>query len=102
MGLRVVPEGLEAVAATIEAVTAQLLAAQAQAGSVVSAIVPPAADPVSVEAAVGLAAHGAQQRAVEADGSQELGRSGLGVEQAAASYREGDALAVARYVAEIG
>ena len=102
MGLRVVPEGLEAVAATIGAVTAQLLAAQTQAGAVVAAIVPPAADPVSVEAAVCLAAHGAQQRAVEADGSQELGRSGVGVERAATSYREGDALAIARYASEIG
>lgn len=51
MTLRVLPEGLAATSAAVEAVTAQLAAAHAVAAPVVSAVVPPAADPVSLGAA---------------------------------------------------
>lgn len=46
MTLRVVPEGLAAASAAVEALTARLAAAHASAAPVITAVVPPAADPV--------------------------------------------------------
>ncbi|NOS21510.1 PE domain-containing protein, partial [Mycobacteroides abscessus] len=53
MNLNVVPEGLTATSAAVEALTARLAAAHAAAAPVIGAVVPPAADPVSLETAAG-------------------------------------------------
>ncbi|EUA16104.1 PE family protein [Mycobacterium xenopi 4042] len=42
-------------------------------------VVPPAADPVSLQTAVGFSAQGAEHVAVAAQGVEELGRAGVGV-----------------------
>jgi PE family len=79
MTLRVVPEGLAAASANIEALTARLAAAHAGAAPVITAVVPPAADPA-------------------AQGVAELGRSGIGVGESGASYAAGDAAAASSYL----
>jgi hypothetical protein len=60
MTLRVVPEGLAATSAAVEAITARLAAAHAGAAPLTTDVVPPAADPVSVQAAAMFSARGAQ------------------------------------------
>lgn len=102
MTLRVVPEGLTAAGAAVEALTARLAAAHAAAAPVVTAVLPPAADPVSLQSAVTLSAHGAEHEAVAAQGVTELGRSGAGVTEAAVSYAAGDAQAAAAYLTALG
>lgn len=98
MTLRVVPEGLTAASAAVEALTARLAATHAAAAPVVTVVVPPAADAVSLQTAGGLSAHGNQHAAVAAQGVEELGRSGVGVGESAASYAGGDALAASSYL----
>lgn len=98
MALRVIPEGLAATSAAVEALTARLAAAHAAADPVVSAVVPPAADPVSLQTAAGFSTHGTQHAAVAAQGVQELGRAGMGVGEAGTSYATGDAQAAATYM----
>jgi len=98
MTLRVVPEGLVAASTAVEALTTRLAAAHAAAAPVVSAVVPPAVDPVSLQTAVGLSAHGAQHNTVAALGVEELGRSGVGVGESGTSYATGDATAAASYL----
>jgi hypothetical protein len=102
MTLRVLPEGLTAASAAVEALTARLAAAHAGAAPVISAVVPPAADPVSLQTAAGMSAHGAQHTAVAAQGVEELGRSGVGVAESATSYLTGDAAAAASYLVARG
>jgi hypothetical protein len=51
MTLRVVPEGLAAASANIEALTARLAAAHTGVATVITVVVPPAADPVSQQSA---------------------------------------------------
>jgi hypothetical protein len=98
MTLRVVPEGLVAASAAVEALTARLAAAHAAAAPMVSAVVPPAVDPVSLQTAAGLSAHGAQHNTMAALGVEELGRSGVGVGESGTSYATGDATAAASYL----
>ncbi|WP_118915050.1 PE family protein [Mycobacterium shigaense] len=93
MTLRVVPEGLAAASAGIEALTARLAAAQAGAVPLIEAVLPPAADPVSLESAVGFSLRGAQHAAAAGQGTVELGRSGIGVGESGVSYAAGDAAA---------
>ncbi len=97
MALRVVPEGLAAASAGIEALTARLAAADAGAAPAITAVVPPAADPVSVQSAAGFSVRGCAHAAVAAQGVEELGRSGIGVGESGASYAAGDAAAAAAY-----
>ena len=97
MMLRVVPEGLAAASANIEAVTAQLASAHAGAAPLITAVVPPAADPVSLQSAAGFSLRGGQHAAVAAQGAEELGRSGIGVAESGASYAGYDAAAAASY-----
>jgi len=97
MTLRVVPEGLAAASASIEALTARLAAAHAGAAPLITAVVPPAADPVSLQSAAGFSAHGCQHAAAAAQGVEELGRSAVGVGESGASYAAGDAAAAASY-----
>lgn len=98
MTLRVVPEGLVAASVAVEALTTRLAAAHAAAAPMVSAVVPPAVDPVSLQTAVGLSAHGAQHNTIAALGVEELGRSGIGVGESGTSYATGDATAAASYL----
>lgn len=98
MTLHVVPEGLAATAAALEELTARLTAVHAGAVPLVTAVTPPAADPVSLQAAAGLSAHGAAHAAVAAEGVVALGRSGIGVDEAGTSYATGDAAAASRYL----
>ena len=98
MTLRVLPEGLAAAGATVEALTARLAAAQAGAAPLITAVVPPASDPVSLQSAAVFSAAGTEHEAVAAQGVQELGRSGLGVCQSGTSYATGDAAAASSYL----
>jgi hypothetical protein len=87
MTLRVVPEGLAATSAAVEALTARLAAAHAAAAPAITAVVPPAVDPVSLQTAVEFSAQGVE----------ELGRAGVGVGEAGASYLAGDTAAAATF-----
>lgn len=98
MTLRVVPEGLAAASAAVEALTARLAAAHASAAPLITAVVPPAADPVSLESAAGFSARGSEHATVAAQGVEELGRSGVGVGESGASYAAGDAAAASSYL----
>ena len=98
MTLRVVPEGLTAASAAGEALTARMAAAHAAAAPVVTAVLPPAADVVSLQTATGLSANGVQHQSIAARGVEELGRSGIGVGDSAASYVSGDAMAATSYL----
>jgi PE family len=98
MTLRVVSEGLAAASAAVEALTARMAAAHAGAAPMVTAVVPPAADAVSLQTATGFSAHGAEHQAVAAQGIEELGRSGMGVADSGTSYATGDALAASSYM----
>ena len=102
MTLRVVPEGLAAAAATVDALTARLAAAHAGAAPLITAVTPPAADPVSLQSALMFSAAGTGHEAVAAQGVQELGRSGLGAGESGASYAIGDAAAASSYLATGG
>lgn len=97
MTLRVVPEGLAAASASIAALTARLAGAQAGAVPLITAVVPPAADPVSLLSAAGFSARGGEHAAMAAEGAEELGRAGVGVGESAAGYASGDAAAAAAY-----
>jgi hypothetical protein len=97
MTLRVVPEGLAATSAAVEALTARLAAAHAAAAPAITAVVPPAADPVSLTTAAGFSAQGQMHAAVAAEGVEELGRAGVGVGQGGASYLAGDTAAAVTY-----
>jgi PE family len=98
MTLRVVPEGLSATAAAVEALTARLAAAHAAAAPAITAVVPAAADPVSLQTAVGFSAQGAEHTTVAAQGVQELGRAGAGVAESGTSYATGDAQAASTWL----
>ena len=98
MTLRVVPEGLAATSAAVEALTARLAAAQAGAAPLITAVVPPAVDPVSLQTAAGFSAQGAEHAAVAAQGAEELGRAGVGVGESGVSYATGDAAAASTYL----
>jgi len=98
MTLRVVPEGLTAAAAAVEALTARMAAAHAAAAPLVTAVIPPAADAVSLSTAAGFSAHASQQQATAAQAVEELGRSGIGVGDSGVSYITGDAMAASSYL----
>lgn len=102
MTLRVVPEGLTAASAAVEALTARMAAVHAAAAPLVNAVIPPAADPVSLQTAAGFSAHGAEHQTVAVQGVEELGRSGVGVGASAASYLSGDAMAASSYLTARG
>jgi len=95
--LRVLPEGLAGTSAAIEALSARLAAANAGAAQLITAVVPPAADPVSLQNAAGFSLRGSEHAAVAAQGAVELGRSGVGVGESGASYGARDAMAASSY-----
>lgn len=98
MTLRVVPEGLIAAGAAVEALTARLAAAHAAAAPLVTAVVPPGADAVSLQTSASMSAHGAQHNTMAALGVEELGRSGVGIGESGTSYATGDAMAASSYL----
>ncbi|ETB37899.1 cell motility protein, partial [Mycobacterium avium subsp. hominissuis 10-5606] len=69
----------------------------AAAAPAITAVVPPAADPVSLQTALGFSAQGQEHSAVAAQGVEELGRAGVGVGEAGASYLAGDTAAAATF-----
>lgn len=97
MPLHVVPEGLAAACARVEALTARLAATHAGAVPVITAVIPPAADPVSLQGAATLSLFGGRHAEVAAQGAAELGRSGIGIGEAGVSYAVGDAAAASGY-----
>src|SRR6202012_2588086 len=98
MTLRVVPEGLASASAGVEAIAARLGAAHAGAAPLITAVVPPAADPGPLQNAAGFSAQGSDHTTVAAEGVEELGRAGIGVGESGASYAAGDAAAAATYL----
>lgn len=97
MALRVVSEELAAASASIETSTARSATAHAGAAPLITAVVPPAVDPVSLESAAGWSVHGGDHAPVAARGVRQLGRSGVGAAEARASYATGDAPAATSY-----
>jgi hypothetical protein len=97
MTLRVLPEGLAAASARIEALTSRLASAQAGSAPLITAVVPAAADPVSLQTAAGFSLRGSRHAAVVAQGAEELGRSGIGVANSGATYAAVDAAAASSY-----
>jgi hypothetical protein len=97
MALQVVPEGLAAAGAAVEALTARLATAHAAAGALVTAVLPCAADAVSLQTATGFSAAGDEHVTVAAQGVEELGRSGVGLGESGISYATGDATAASSY-----
>jgi hypothetical protein len=98
MTLTVVPEGLATASAAVEAITARLAAAHAGAAPLITTVVPPAADPVSLQTGVGFSAHGCAHATMAAQGVEELGRAGCGVGESGANYAAGDMAAAATYL----
>jgi hypothetical protein len=98
MTLRVVPEGLAAASAAVEALTARLAAAHAGAAPLITAVMPPAADPVSLQSAAGFSVRGGEHAAAATQGAEELGRSDVGVGESGASYASGDAASSSSYL----
>jgi hypothetical protein len=97
MTLRVVPEGLAGASAAIDALTARLAAANAGAAPLITVVVPPAADPVSLQSAAGFSVRGAEHSAAAAQGTEELGRAGVGVGASGVGYAARDAAAASSY-----
>jgi hypothetical protein len=97
MTLRVVPEGLVGASAAIDALTARLAAANAGAAPLITVVVPPAADTVSLQNAAGFSVHGSEHSAAVAQGAEELGRAGVGVGDSGAGYAARDAAAASSY-----
>lgn len=93
MVLHVVPEGLAATSAAVEAITAGLAAAHAAAAPLITAVAPPAIDPVSLQAAAELSLQGSQHEAVAVHGTEVLGRAGVGVAEAGVNYQLADTFA---------
>lgn len=97
MTLHVVPEGLVATSALVESLTARLAAVQAGAVPIIAAVTPPAADQVSLQAALAFSNRGIEYTTVAAQAIVELGRSALGVGESGTSYATGDAQAALSY-----
>ncbi len=98
MTLRVAPEGLEATSVAVAALTARLAAVHAAVAPMITAVTPPAADPVSLQSAAGFSAQGAEHTTVAAQGVGELGRSSSGVGESGISYATGDSQAASSYL----
>jgi PE family len=98
MTLRVVPEGLAAASANIGALSAQLAAAHVGAAPLITAVVPPAADPVSLQSAAAFSMRGGEHAIAASQSVEELGRAGSGVGESGGSYAAGDAAAASSYL----
>jgi hypothetical protein len=98
MTLRVVPEGLTAASAAVEALTTRLAAVHGGAVPLITTVMGPAADPVSLQSAVAFNVRGGEHTAVATQGVAELGRSGAAVAGAGTGYAARDAAAAASYM----
>lgn len=98
MTLRVVPEGLTAACSAVEALTARLAAAHTVAAPLITTVVPPGLDPVSLQSAAQFSVNGGRHTALAAQGADELGRAAIGVGESGRSYASGDAAASAVYL----
>ncbi|AKK25736.1 PE family protein [Mycobacterium sp. EPa45] len=98
MTLRVVPEGLAAASAQVAVLTARLAAANAAAAPMITAVLPPGSDPVSLQTAAGFSAQGLDHTTTTTLGVTELGRSGAAVAESGSGYAATDAAAAASYV----
>jgi hypothetical protein len=98
MTLRVIPEGLVSASAAVEALTARLAAAHAAAAPLITAVVPPAVDPVSLQTAAGFSAQGLEHAATATQGVTELGRSGAAVGESGTGYATTDMSVAASYL----
>nr|WP_122543923.1 PE family protein [Mycobacterium pseudokansasii] len=85
------------VTVTLWVVPEGLAGAHAAAAPMISAVVAPAADPVSVGTAAGLSACGIEHVGVATEGVEELTRSGVGLGAAGISYAAGDSAAALTY-----
>ncbi|MGA9493481.1 MAG: PE family protein [Mycobacterium sp.] len=97
MALRVLPEGLAAASARIEALTARMAGAHAAALPSITAVVPPAVDAVSLQSAAGFSSRGGEHAAAAAQGTEELGRAGVGVGESGVGYASRDEAVAASY-----
>lgn len=97
MTLRVIPEGLAGAGAAIDALTARLTAANTVAAPLITAVVPPAADPVSLQSAEGFNVRGGEHAATVAQAAAELGRAGIAVDESGVGYAARDAAAAGSY-----
>lgn len=79
MASRVVPERVTAVSAAAVALTVRLAPVYSGAGPMITAVAPPAADPVPLHSAAGCSVHRGEHAVVARRGVHGLGRSGLGV-----------------------
>jgi hypothetical protein len=102
MTLRVVSEGLATACAGLEALTARLAAAHAGAAPLITAVVPPAIDPVSLQSAAEFSARGGLHAAVATQCTAVLGRAGIGVGDSGVSYASGDAAGSSLYLFPTG
>jgi len=98
MTLRVVPEGLAGASAQVTALTARLAAAHAAAAPLITAVLPPGADAVSLQTAAGFSAQGVEHAATATQAVTELGRSGAAVADAGAGYAATDSAAAQSYL----
>ncbi len=98
MTLRVVPEGLAGASAQVAALTARLAAANAAAAPMITAVLPPGADLVSLQTAAGFSAQGLEHTATATQGVTELGRSGAAVADSGTGYAATDAAAAQSYL----
>lgn len=98
MELEVIPEALVAASARVEAIVAELAAAQAAAMPFITAVVPPGADPVSISTAAAFSGMGIGHSVVASEGTEELGRAGVGVAESGAAYAATDLGAAATYI----
>ena len=97
MTLHVFSEGLAGASAAIEALTARLAAANSIAAPLITTVVPPAADPVSLQNAAGFSVRGGEHSAAVSQGAEELGRAGVAVGDSGAGYAARDAAAASSY-----
>lgn len=98
MELQVVPEGLAATAAAVEALTARFAIAHAADTTQFTAVAPPAIDLVSLQTVGYFSLQGIAHHAVAARGVEELGRGGAGMNEFGIKYARGDAAASSSYL----
>ena len=98
MTLRVIPEGLAAASAQVTALTARLAAANAAPAPLLTAVLPPGSDPVSLQTAAGFSAQGLDHTATATQGVTELGRSGVAGAESGAGYAATDEAAASSYL----
>ena len=95
MVLQVIPEALAATSVAVEALAERLAAAQATVAPIITAVVPPAIDPVSIETATVFSTQSSQHLLVSTQGTQQLNYAGLGVANAGTNYALTDSHAAA-------